>query len=80
MKPVKGEVVTATNVKQLKSLLWCEGVTVIYHEGNLLVDRETNDEVDMMGKAAWDAYKDKRVLLFQKRISRDVCRYIARVI
>jgi hypothetical protein len=79
MSTRKKEIV-ATTVKQVRDLLWKEGAVIVYHVGNLLYDREQSDAVDLMGKAAWEAYLDKRALLFQQRVSPGVCRYIAHVL
>lgn len=40
---------------------------IIYHSGNLPIDRQNYDDVQEVACKAWRLYRDGRVELFQKR-------------
>lgn len=56
------------------------GDKIVYHTGLLMMDRLFGPEfqnIHAIATAALDAFKEGRVHLVQKRISRGVCAYIA---
>ena len=61
------------------------GTYITYHTGYLFYDRAPvvdghtvkDDVVDGVAREAWNAYKDDRVVLVQKRVRPGVCDYIA---
>ena len=49
---------------------------LVYHEGNLIYDREQDKEVDRVARAAWQLYETGKCTLLQKRIRLGECAYL----
>lgn len=50
---------------------------ITYYTGFIFADRQKDTAVDELGKEAYKAFKDGRVLLVQRRVRPDVYDYIA---
>lgn len=53
------------------------GEAIAYHSGLLMLDRLYKPELDAVAVAAWKAQEAGLCMLFQRRVDRLTCQYIA---
>lgn len=53
------------------------GQSVVYYTGNLMRERQWDDDVDAIADRMFELYRAGIVALFQRRVAPDACEYIA---
>lgn len=51
------------------------GQRVVYHTGLLMRDRQHDADLNALASAAWELFKRREALLFQRRVSEGICDY-----